>query len=82
MSIAADDDWAGYANCLGLDPDMFFPQPYEDPAPAKAVCQGCVVREECLLAALARRELDGIWGGLTATERRGGHRPRRVRVRH
>jgi WhiB family redox-sensing transcriptional regulator len=69
------------ASCLGLEPDMFFPGPWEDPSPAKAVCAGCPVRQECLSAALARREPDGIWGGLTATERRVDARRRRRRRR-
>jgi WhiB family redox-sensing transcriptional regulator len=69
------------ASCLGLDSDMFFPGPWEDPSPAKAVCAVCPVRAECLAAALARREPDGIWGGLTATERRVDARRRRRRRR-
>ena len=36
---------------------------------AIAVCDGCEVRSECLAAALARKEPDGVWGGFTADER-------------
>jgi WhiB family redox-sensing transcriptional regulator len=82
MSNVADHDrWMQHASCLGLDADLFFPGPGDDPAPAKAVCAGCIVRAQCLAAALARREPDGIWGGLTASERRGDARRRRVRTR-
>jgi WhiB family redox-sensing transcriptional regulator len=82
MSTVADHDrWMEHASCLGLDADLFFPGPGDDPAPAKAVCAGCAVRAECLAAALARKEPDGIWGGLTASERRGNTRRRRIRAR-
>jgi WhiB family redox-sensing transcriptional regulator len=38
---------------------------------AKQICAGCPVRGDCLEHALASRELAfGIWGGLTAAERR------------
>ena len=62
--------WEQQANCLGMDPDLFFPERGEDPAPAKAVCAGCAVRKECLAMALAQRMTHGVWGGLTAAERK------------
>jgi WhiB family redox-sensing transcriptional regulator len=37
---------------------------------AKAVCQGCTVRAECLSMAMADSDLRGIWGGTTWHERR------------
>jgi WhiB family redox-sensing transcriptional regulator len=40
-------------NCLGLDPELFFPERGESVTEAKAVCAGCVVRTECLDFALA-----------------------------
>jgi WhiB family redox-sensing transcriptional regulator len=80
MSTAADTDrWMEDASCVGLEPELFFPGPGIDPAPAKAVCASCIVRGECLAIAIARREPDGIWGGLTAAERRGDARRRRRR---
>ena len=63
-------DWEREANCIGTDPDLFFPERGGSADDAKAVCRGCVVQAECLDAALARREQHGIWGGLTAVERR------------
>ncbi|WP_336873902.1 WhiB family transcriptional regulator [Rhodococcus qingshengii] len=38
--------------------------------PAKRVCAGCEVRVDCLAFALANDERFGVWGGLTASERR------------
>jgi WhiB family redox-sensing transcriptional regulator len=37
---------------------------------AKRICSECPVREACLDYALRMREPEGIWGGLTADERR------------
>ncbi|SOR76592.1 Transcriptional regulator WhiB4 [Streptomyces chartreusis NRRL 3882] len=37
---------------------------------AKAVCTGCPVRTECLADALDNRVKFGVWGGMTARERR------------
>jgi WhiB family transcriptional regulator, redox-sensing transcriptional regulator len=62
--------WERRANCLGLDPELFFPEGGESPEPAKAVCRGCEVRAECLDMAVREGIVDGVWGGLTAAERR------------
>jgi WhiB family redox-sensing transcriptional regulator len=37
---------------------------------AKAVCAGCLVRDECLGFALAEGIEDGVWAGLSPQERR------------
>ena len=37
---------------------------------AKAACNSCHVRAECLESALEHNERYGIWGGLTDVERR------------
>jgi WhiB family redox-sensing transcriptional regulator len=42
----------------------------EDAEEAKAVCASCTVRQACLEYALAAREREGVWGGLTERERR------------
>jgi len=51
---------------------LFFPKPgRRDPAAvaeAKSVCAGCSVSRRCLSVGMA--EEHGIWGGLTAAERR------------
>ena len=36
---------------------------------AKKLCSLCAVRLQCLEYALAAREHDGVWGGLSAPER-------------
>lgn len=37
---------------------------------AVSICQRCPLRRPCLLAAVQRREPHGVWGGLTAYQRR------------
>lgn len=69
--------WRSRAACQGLDPAIFYPASDDDAGPAKAICATCVVREACLEYALAARERDGIWGGLTEKERRRLLRQRR-----
>ena len=68
--------WQDQANCLGVDPDLFFPERGASTREAKEVCRGCVVREECLEYALSNGEKFGIWGGLSERERRRVRRQR------
>jgi WhiB family redox-sensing transcriptional regulator len=68
--------WQDEANCLGVDPDLFFPERGASTREAKEVCRGCVVRNECLEYALVNGEKFGIWGGLSERERRRLRRAR------
>ena len=47
-----DENWQDGANCLGVDPDLFFPERGASTREAKEVCRGCIVREQCLEFAL------------------------------
>lgn len=71
-----DKSWQDLGNCLGTDPDLFFPERGASTKEAKEVCVGCVVREDCLEYALANGEKFGIWGGLSERERRRIRRQR------
>ena len=62
--------WQRSANCLGVDPDLFFPERGGSSYEAKEVCRSCVVRRDCLQYALDNSEKFGIWGGLSERERR------------
>jgi WhiB family redox-sensing transcriptional regulator len=73
---ALADNWQDDANCLGVDPDLFFPERGASTREAKEVCRGCVVREQCLEFALQNGEKFGIWGGLSERERRRIRRQR------
>jgi WhiB family redox-sensing transcriptional regulator len=69
--------WRQKAACQGLDPDIFYPVSEDDADEAKSICAQCGVRQVCLEFALAQRERDGVWGGLTDRERRRVIRQRR-----
>jgi WhiB family transcriptional regulator, redox-sensing transcriptional regulator len=69
------DDWRGRAACRDENPELFFPigdgaAAQEQVARAKVVCGRCPVRQQCLDFALSTGQDAGIWGGLTAAERR------------
>ena len=76
IAIELDDDWQDGANCLGVDPDLFFPERGASTREAKEVCRGCIVRRQCLEFALQNGEKFGIWGGLSERERRRIRRQR------
>ena len=73
--------WRLQAACRGVDPELFFPSPRQRAAAARAICDGCPVRGECLAFALEAGIDDGVFGGLTRDERRQlkppGRRPKR-----
>lgn len=71
-------DWRADAACIGVDPDLFYPQRGEDTKAPKAICRGCEVRFECLEFALEHGEKFGIWGGESERARRRIRRQRRA----
>ena len=76
IPVTEDKSWQDLAKCLGVDPDLFFPERGASTREAKEVCRGCVVREDCLEYALANGEKFGIWGGMSERERRRIRRQR------
>ena len=70
--------WQTHAACVGVDPDLFYPERGEDSRPAKAVCAECIVATECLEYALANRETYGIWGGRSENQREQIRKERRA----
>jgi WhiB family redox-sensing transcriptional regulator len=81
MLEAANRTWQRQANCMGVEPDLFFPERGASTREAKEVCRGCVVRADCLEYALANGEKFGIWGGLSERERRKIRRRRALERR-
>lgn len=67
---AGEEDWHDRALCAQTDPEAFFPEKGGSTREAKKICQGCMVKEECLEYALAHDERFGIWGGMSERERR------------
>lgn len=72
------NEWAADSNCLGVDPDLFFPDRGESTKEAKDVCARCIVQSECLEFALENGEKFGIWGGKSERERRRLRKERRL----
>lgn len=75
--MADPQAWRARAACRGMDTAIFFPDIQGPGAPtnaavaaARAVCDRCPVRDECLRFALVNRERDGVWGGTSPSERR------------
>jgi WhiB family transcriptional regulator, redox-sensing transcriptional regulator len=71
------------AACRGKGVAMFFPDKGDAAGEqaAKAVCDRCIVRAECLRWAMETREPYGVLGGLTEAERRQLRRRRTARDR-
>lgn len=62
-------NWRLNAKCGG-DTETFYPEKGRSKNDAIAICRQCPVREICLQYALDNDEQWGIWGGMTAKERR------------
>jgi WhiB family redox-sensing transcriptional regulator len=83
-----EPDWQDLALCndgTGSMTELFFSEQLDDIAAAKAFCQACEVKGQCLDGAVARREPWGVWGGelfvhgkIVAQKRKRG-RPPKVR---
>lgn len=64
------EEWVKDALCAQTDPEQFFPDVGANTRDARQVCAECPVRKACLQYALNRQEQHGIWGGLSARDRR------------
>lgn len=65
--IDPDPAWRKLSACADHF-DVFFDG--RKVAEAKSICSTCPVQGQCLEFALRNDERDGIWGGLTAKERK------------
>lgn len=70
--IAYNREFMAVAKCQGIDPEVFYPdlKDVSGIKAAKLICSQCFVQTECLTFALDIREENGVWGGMTAEERR------------
>lgn len=65
------EGWREQAKCaMQGDPDLFYATTMTAIRDARMVCSGCPVRRECLTDAVESNLRDGVWGGLTESERR------------
>ena len=61
--------WMERAACLDTG-DLMFPASAAEEHQVKRNCRSCPVLQPCLELALEQREQHGVWGGMTAHERR------------
>lgn len=77
VPVAERWEWQLRSACRNLDSTLFF-HPERERGPAKAeretrakrICRACPVIAECRAHALRVDEPYGVWGGLSAIERR------------
>jgi WhiB family redox-sensing transcriptional regulator len=87
MSLASilpsveQDEWLASAECLGVDPEIFYVEKGGSSAEAKAICRSCPVQEQCLEYAIEHHERHGVWGGHSQPELRILRRDRRRATR-
>jgi WhiB family redox-sensing transcriptional regulator len=63
-------DWWDRAACAEADPEAWFPEQGGSNREAKKVCMSCDVTGECLDYALTNDIRHGVWGGLSAHQRK------------
>ena len=67
--------WMQEGACVFADPDLFFPvgssmKALKQAAEAKAICNECDVKLDCLEYAIRTNQDSGVWGGTTEDERK------------
>ncbi|MFC8194314.1 WhiB family transcriptional regulator [Streptomyces sp. NPDC060006] len=67
--VISETAWSERGLCRSAEPEELFVEGAAQNR-AKIVCNGCVVRTECLAYALDNRIEHGVWGGTTERERR------------
>lgn len=78
FSTTLTTEWQQRGLCRAVDSEVFFPPMHFEHKPereareakAKAICNGCPVRIECLTWALEVREPHGVWGGASEGDRK------------
>lgn len=87
VTPSGGDDWRQRAACAGSEnPDAWFPGRgvghTADYLHALQTCRSCPVRGECLEDALTHHPVEGLWGGMSETERaelaKGRKRPLKI----
>jgi WhiB family transcriptional regulator, redox-sensing transcriptional regulator len=73
LQIAVDVaalEWMDRALCAEVDPTIFHVDKGGSTREAKLICSRCTVREACLAFALDSEDEFGVYGGLSARQRR------------
>ncbi len=70
-NLPLNTDWAQRARCTEYAGKVdFFPRTGESAKEAKAICNLCEVKVQCLEYALQFPAMPGVWGGTSMRERR------------
>ena len=78
LDLAAPPAWMKEALCAQVDPALWFPEKGGSNKTARAICQQCPVRAECLEYSLSLEDNPwGIWGGTSMRDRYELRRARR-----
>ena len=74
--------WINDAACRGKPIDWFYPDAKDGGAhpAAKALCEGCPVRAECLDYSMEADNGFGLWAGLSPGKRKAVRERRRLRT--
>ena len=68
-----ENEWRKQAACLGMQTDFFFldvGNGWVEMDAIKTVCDACPVQHQCAEYAIKNSIQDGMWGGMTLTQRR------------
>ena len=84
-AVEGPKGWRELGSCRDTDPNLFYPlgrgvAALEQIEEAKMICRTCPSREPCLAFALSTHQELGVWGGMSADERRRLLRSRRASV--
>lgn len=69
-SKSTSEEWKLNGVCRTIDPELWFPGEQQTGAEAKRWCKTCPVMLTCLQYAIENAEPYGVWGGMTANERK------------
>jgi WhiB family redox-sensing transcriptional regulator len=69
-AILTPEPWVQDALCAQVDPELWFPERGASNREAKAICEACDVRLQCLEYSIRNKESWGTWGGVGERDRR------------
>jgi len=70
LAILRRPEWHRRAACRGMGTEAFFPTTGRRGDTARAVCDTCAVRDECMASALDQSDTVGVWAGTTDRDRK------------
>lgn len=74
------ENWEGAA-CVSADPELFFDSHYKAIHEAKKICNTCPLIIKCAEYAIKNEQEWGVWGGLSADDRRLLTRKKQAKTR-